>query len=212
MRTQRARARRLLAALAACSALAAANAPRFEAPAPGSYELPPIRQLSPHTLVDTQGREVPVLALAPGEAAIVSFVYLACPDYCPLATAVMQRLDRTLAQDAQLAGRVELVSVSFDPANDTPEKLRAQAEAIAPRGRWRFLTARDVASIAPVLADFGQDAVRLRAANSEPSGRIRHVLKLFLVDADGRVRNIYSTGMLDERLVVADLLTLLEKR
>jgi hypothetical protein len=60
-----------------------------------------------------------------------------------------------------------------------------------------------------VLADFGQDAVRLRAANGDTTGRIRHVLKVFLVDAGGRIRNVYSTGMLDERLVLADLLTVL---
>jgi cytochrome oxidase Cu insertion factor (SCO1/SenC/PrrC family) len=201
--------RRLGPALAAAASLAAADAPRFEPPAPGSYELPPIRQLQPHTLLDASGREAPVVALGAGEAALVSFIYLSCPDHCPLATATMQRLDRVLARDAALAGRVELVTVSFDPANDTPERLRAQAEALAPKGRWRFLTARDASEIAPVLADFGQDAVRLRAANGDTTGRIRHVLKVFLVDAEGRVRNVYSTGMLDERLVVADLVTLL---
>jgi hypothetical protein len=35
------------------------------------------------------------------------------------------------------------------------------------------------------------------------------VLKIFLVDDAGRVRNIYSTGFLDVRLLLADLETLL---
>ena len=47
----------------------------------------------------------------------------------------------------------------------------------------------------------------------EPGGaapdRLRHVLKLFLVDANGAVRNIYSTGFLDLRLLLNDLETVL---
>jgi hypothetical protein len=38
---------------------------------------------------------------------------------------------------------------------------------------------------------------------------LRHVLKVFVIDADGAVRQIYSTGFLDTRLVLADLRTLL---
>ena len=42
-----------------------------------------------------------------------------------------------------------------------------------------------------------------------PAERIAHVLKVFLVDGEGRVRNIYSTGFLDLRLLLADLETVL---
>ena len=36
-----------------------------------------------------------------------------------------------------------------------------------------------------------------------------HILRVFLIDPDKRIRNIYSTGMLDPRLVVTDVRTLL---
>jgi len=188
--------RRLALAVLAGLALGASEA-RFEAPAPGSYELPPILTVSEHALLDEQGRETKLLGTAPGEAALVSFVYLSCPDACPAATAALARLDALLAERPALARRVQLVTVSFDPANDPPARLAALRASLAPRGRWRFATAVSEAAIAPVLADFGQDA--------SPS----HVLKIFLVDDTGRVRNIYSTGFLDVRLLLVDLETLL---
>lgn len=181
--------------------------PRFEPPAPGSYLLPPIDRIAPHMLVGSSGAAQPLVALERGELALISFVYLQCNEACPLSTALLHRLDRMLAQDAVLAGRVELVTVSFDPRRDTPAAMAALRERMAPRGRWRFLTARDDDALRSVLADFGQDAVWIPGSGDAPEA-LRHVLKVFLVDAGGRVRQIYSTGYLDERLVLADLRTL----
>jgi cytochrome oxidase Cu insertion factor (SCO1/SenC/PrrC family) len=90
--------------------------------------------------------------------------------------------------------------VSFDPTRDPPARMAALRASLAPRGRWRFATTGSEAAIAPVLADFGQD------------GAPSHVLKIFLVDADRRIRNIYSTGFLDVRLMLADLETILAAR
>ena len=101
-----------------------------------------------------------------------------------------------------------LVTVSFDPPRDTPEKMRALRAALAPRGRWRFLTAENEQALRPVLADFGQDAVRIADEANAPDS-LRHVLKVFVVDATGAIRQIYSTDFLDPRLVLADLRTLL---
>jgi cytochrome oxidase Cu insertion factor (SCO1/SenC/PrrC family) len=192
-------------ALLACAWLAAP--PRFEPPPPGSYELPPFGRVGPHELLGTGGAPEPLLDLRPGEAAVVSFVYLDCPDACPLATAALQRLDRALAERGALGARASLVTVSFDPARDTPERLAALRRSLAPRGRWRFLTAASADALAPVLAEFGQDAVRAEGA---AGGRVEgHVLKVFLVDARGRIRNAYSTGFLDPRILLNDVLTVL---
>jgi protein SCO1 len=179
---------------------------RFEAPAAGSYELPPITRVAEHALLDETGAPAPLLAWQPGEATLVSFVYLACPDACPTATATFAALDAELATRPALGRRVQLVTVSFDPARDTPERMAALRRALAPRGRWRFATAASPAALEPVLADFGQDALPL---TDEPAERIAHVLKVFLVDGEGRVRNVYSSGFLDVRLLLADLETVL---
>lgn len=184
----------------------AAAGPRFEAPPAGSYELPPIRRVGEHALLDEAGQAAPLLAWKPGEASLVSFVYLSCPDACPTATATLAALDAKLAERPALARRVRLVTVSFDPARDTPERMAALRRALAPRGRWHFATARSFAALEPVLDDFGQDAAPLP---DDPVERIAHVLKVFLVDGEGRVRNVYSSGFLDVRLLLADLETVL---
>jgi cytochrome oxidase Cu insertion factor (SCO1/SenC/PrrC family) len=155
--------------------------------------------------------EAPLLRLKRGELALISFVYLQCGETCPLATAMLHRLDGELAQDPALAQRVELVTVSFDPQRDTPQQMRALRERLAPRGRWRFLTAASASALRPVLADFGQDAVWIPGGENAPDS-LRHVLKVFVVDSEGAVRQIYSTGFLDVRLVLADLRTLLLAR
>ncbi len=141
----------------------------------------------------------------------MSFVYLSCNEACPLSTALLHQLDRALAQRPEIGARVELVTVSFDPRRDPPPAMAALRTRMAPRGRWRFLTARDAAALRPVLSDFGQDAVWIPGEGDAPD-TLRHVLKVFLVDARGDIRQIYSTGFLDVRLVLADLETLLQTK
>ena len=185
-------------------------APRFEAPPPGSYELPPIDRVHEHQLTGSDGAPAPLLGLARDEVALVSFVYLSCGEACPLATATLHRIDRELAGDPELAAHVTLVTVSFDPARDTPARMRELETSLAPKGRWRFLTSANRAALEPVLEDFGQDAVWIPGPETaEAPDRLRHVLKVFLVDAQRRVRNIYSTGLMDIRLVLNDVRTLL---
>ena len=195
---------------AAPAAPAPDAAPRFEPPEPGSYALPPLATLERYTLLDPEGRPAPLLELAPGEVAFVSFVYLSCTDACPAATATLQRLDRRAAADPRLAGRVELVTVSFDPARDDPAAMARFREQLAHRGSWRFLTAADAAGIAPVLRAFGQDVTPRLMDEGHAGGRLRHVLKVFLVDDARRIRNVYSTGFLDPRVLVNDALTVLD--
>jgi protein SCO1/2 len=80
---------------------------------------------------------------------------------------------------------------------------------MSPRGDWRFFTAPSDAALEPVLRDFDQDALRVVTEAGEETSQIQHVLKVFLVDGRGDVRNIYSTGFLDERLLLNDIETVL---
>jgi cytochrome oxidase Cu insertion factor (SCO1/SenC/PrrC family) len=188
-----------------------ASEPRFEPPAPGSYELPAIDRVREHDVLGVDGQPTRLLGLEPGEAAVVSFVYLSCSDACPMATSTLMRLDRELAKDPALVQRTRLVTASFDPERDTPKRMRSLREHVDPRSRWSFVTVGSAEAIQPVLDDFGQDAVRIPAGEDVPvSGVLRHVLKVFLVDELGDVRNIYSTDYLDVRLVLNDLRTILD--
>jgi len=178
----------------------------------GSYELPVIDRVGHYELLDASGERVPLLDIGPGNCAVVSFVYASCPDAggCPLVLASLRRMDRTLAEKPDLASHVQLVTVSFDPVNDTPERLATLRDHLKPIGEWHFRTAASDREIRPVLDDFGQDALRLVSAEDGSSlGVIRHIAKVFLVDSDHAIRNIYSTGFLDPEILLRDIETLL---
>jgi cytochrome c peroxidase len=189
--------------------------PAYEPPSPGSYELPPIRRLHDHSLVDSAGRDTTLDQVIDGRIAVVSFVYGTCGERagCPLATAVLHRLDRRLTSDPNRKGRVALVSISFDPARDTPARLTEREKMAEPGSTWRFVTARDEAALQPILDDFGQSISKLHRSDGSWTGQYRHVLKVYLLDRRRQVRNIYSVGMLNPDLLWNDIETLnLEKR
>jgi cytochrome c peroxidase len=184
----------------------------YQLPEPGSYELPVIDRVGRYELLNASGERVPLLDIEPGECAVVSFVYASCPDVggCPLVLASLRRMDRTLASKSDLASRVQVVTVSFDPVNDTPERLAILRDHLKPIGKWHFRTAESDREIRPVLDDYGQDALRLVAAEDGKSlGVIRHIAKVFLVDSDYAIRNIYSTGFLNHDILLRDIETLL---
>ena len=178
--------------------------------APGSYTLPTIRTVQDHPLLDTEGKPTTLFAATRGRLAVVAFVYLACVEAggCPVSHAVQHGLDRALAADPALAKRVTLVTVSFDPERDTPEQMAAQRKLHDPRSDWRFFATRGSTELDGLLADFDQPVAKLRYEDGVWSGLYRHVLKVFLVDGKRRVRAIYSTGFLNQALVLNDLRTL----
>jgi cytochrome oxidase Cu insertion factor (SCO1/SenC/PrrC family) len=182
---------------------------RYALPTPGSYELPPIAHVGDAQLVAAGGAPAPLLGLAPDQVALISFVYTSCPAGCPAATATLQRIDRLVARDPALAGHVRLVTVSFDPERDTPERMAKLRDELRPAGDWRFLTARSRDAIDPVLAAFGQDVLPLVDDRGEGVGLFRHVLKVFLVDGRGAIRNVYSSGLMEPELVLVDARTVL---
>ena len=188
--------------------------PDYDPPAPGSYELPPIDSLHDHAVIDSTGAERSLLDVKKGRLAVLALVYTSCPEPsgCPLAGAVLQRLDRELAKDRSLAAQVRLLSLSFDPERDTVEHLAKVRALYAPRTDWIFLTTPDEAALRPILDDLGQQVAKLRREDGTWTGLFRHVLKVYLLDEENRVRNIYSAGFLHAELVLADLRTLLMER
>src|SRR5207253_7838596 len=115
------------------------------------------------------------------------------------------------SQDPALAKGMRLISMSFDPSIDTAERMAAYA-AQADRGSsaasWRFLTTRSKVELQPILEAYGQRVDRKKNL-LDPTGPLNHTLRVFLIDRDGNIRNIYSSETLDPRLVLADVRTLM---
>jgi cytochrome oxidase Cu insertion factor (SCO1/SenC/PrrC family) len=79
--------------------------------------------------------------------------------------------------------------------------------------RWYFLTTRSARELQPLVEGFGQDVrVTVDRANGRPRRELSHVLKVFLIDPDGFVREIYSSTFLHPRTVLNDVETLLIER
>ena len=184
--------------------------PQFTPPPPGTYQLPPIDTVTDHVLLDSTGKQVRLFELITDRISVVSFMYTSCADVggCPLAAAVLQRVDRLLSKRPNLANKVRLLSVSFDPERDTPARLAEVRTALQPQTQWRFLTGSTSAALQPVLADFNQSVAKLHHPDGTWSGLFRHVLKVFLLDAQHQVRNIYSLGFFNPQLVLNDIETL----
>jgi len=188
--------------------------PSFTPPPAGSYELPPIKRVPGFVLRDSAGHSVNTQSVTGGKVAVVSFIYTACPERlgCPLASQALQSL-QTRVKDEGLTGRVALLSISFDASRDTPATLAKYAHVYGADGRlWRFMTAPSGRVLEDMLESYGQDRAPVYDERGRFTGRYRHVLKVFLVDRDGYIRNVYSAGFLVADLVVNDIKTVLTER
>ena len=190
---------------------------QFTAPAAGSYALQVIQQ-APHGLVlDSDGRAYSLDHFTKGKITLFSFIYTYCTDPigCPLAFATFHGLrDRLLAVPDQ-ARRVRFVSLSFDPVNDTPEAMRRYAGNLADGAsplHWSFLTTRSADGLRPIIDGLGQNVQVQRDIKGRPSRFYNHMLKVFLLDARGRVREIYSTAFLQPDVMLNDIRTLMMER
>jgi protein SCO1 len=191
-----------------------ATAPRteFTPPSPGSYELQKIQRVSDALLLDSTGRNVSLSALTQGKITLLTFFYTYCVDPlgCPFAHTTLANLRDRVRSDPALAGRVRFVSVSLDPTHDTPAAIASYGQefTIDPKFEWRFVTARRVAELLPVLDDFGQDVSVDVDENGRATRTLHHMLKMFLIDARGEVREIYSLAFLQPQVMFNDIKTL----
>jgi len=185
----------------------------YEPPAPGSYQLPVIKLAADGALLYSASRPVRLKDLTRGRITVLSFIYTRCTavDACPSATGVLNELHELSTSDRVLSKSMRLVSMSFDPEHDTPERLAAYAQFSKSRpaaAEWSFVTAPSREALEPILKAYDQ-AVDRKTSPADPRGPLNHTLRVYLIDSEGRIRNIYSSGTLDVRLVLADVRTLL---
>ena len=183
----------------------------FVPPAPGSYTLHPIMRAPRGAVVDLEGRSRRLTELTTGKITLLTFVYTRCADAwgCPLAYRVFDAVGDAVERSPTLRSRVRLVTLSFDPGHDTPAVMRQYAGEQAARGvEWHFLTTRSPRALAPLLQGFGQDVRVAGGERPDEPAPLSHVLKVFLIDPRGVVREIYSTAYLYPEVVIADIETL----
>ena len=149
-------------------------------------------------LTDARGETARLHDFA-GKALAISFIYLRCPlpTYCPLTNHNFQAA-QALLERLGIRAQTHFLSVSLDPANDTPARLAdfAQAQEADPRV-WTFATAREDA-----LHKLG-DAVGLEFQRN--GSGINHNLRTVVVDARGRLRRVFRGNTWTPQELAAEL-------
>jgi protein SCO1/2 len=125
-----------------------------------------------------------------GKVLAVAFTYTRCPlpEFCPRMDQNFKNVQTSVLADAGLRDRVALLSVSFDPAFDTPAILDAHASHAGADPRvWHFATGQQQ-EIDAFAARLGVSIIR---EPSNPSD-ITHNLRTAVIDSSGRLQTILN--------------------
>jgi protein SCO1/2 len=141
-----------------------------------------------------------------GKELLITFIYTRCPlpDFCPRVTHNFADINRQLASSPALQQKTHLLCVSFDPDNDTPERLRAYgatyigSDANSAFSHWDFAVPAK-----PELAKMAQYFdVGITLADDQS---ITHTLSTTLIGADGKVVRFYPGNDWTVGEVLADV-------
>lgn len=110
-------------------------------PAPAGSDLSELReQIKGVELINQDGKKVKFYEdLVEGKVVAINFIFTSCPAIGPVLGASFAKLQNLLGE--RLGTGVNLISISVDPVNDTPERLKAWgAQFGATNPGWNFLT------------------------------------------------------------------------
>lgn len=190
-------------------------------PKPGTYTLHKIFPVPENNVLDTKGKLQPISKYTKGKITLLTFFYQRCSDIngCPYAMGLFHKVKNKLEQNEKMVDSVRFVHISFDPDRDTPmmmaglEKRNASINVNKKNIEWDYLTTESVDKLMPLIDGFGQNVdINMNPVTGDKSLNYSHVLKVFLIDEEGFVREIYSTSYLSAEMLLNDIETLsLEK-
>lgn len=151
------------------------------------------------------GKEVPDFALTnqdgqkisikdfKGQVLAITFIYSRCPlaDYCIRMSTNFSDMAKELNQEVGPKSRFALLSISFDPEHDTPEKLRSyglgyMGKGATSLGVWQLAVGKD-AEVRKIADFFG-----LRyEVDANDKTQINHSLRTAIISRDGKVVKIF---------------------
>jgi protein SCO1 len=152
-------------------------------PSPGD-EVPDFK------LVNQSGKSVSLHQYR-GQTLLLTLIYTRCPfpDFCPRVSHQFAEIDKQVRADPARFGKTHLLSISFDPAHDTPRVLReygfscSGSKDPALFAHWEF-AAIPKAEL-PSFADY------FALTYEEDGGLITHSLSTAVISADGKIFRWY---------------------
>ncbi len=140
------------------------------------------------SFIERSGRRVTLSDLK-GKVWMINFIYTNCPDTCPVQSAQIKQIQDEFMGEKDL----RLVSITVDPARDTPEVLSEYARRFhADPERWLFLTGEKQS-----IYTFAQEGFRLGAAElphekrPESGATHTHSPRFVLIDREAQIRGYY---------------------
>jgi protein SCO1/2 len=172
------------------------------APASSGFELlKPGEAVPDTTFVDQDGKSRSFASFK-GSTLLITFIYTKCPmpTFCPMMDRNFAAVQAKLKSNPALKN-VHLVSVSFDPATDTPPVLKKHAASLgADLSRWTFLTG-DRDEIDQFAMRFG---IAITREMDDPTN-ITHNLRTAIVDAKGALAKAYTGNEWTPDQAITDL-------
>lgn len=156
------------------------------------YHVPELGDKVPDFTMRNQDGQLIHLNQYRGKAVLITFIYTRCPlpNFCPLVTRNFATIEKQLAVDPKLYGMTHLLSVSFDPDHDTPERLRAYgAQYIGSSTKNVFAHWDFAAPQKPVVGEMAKYFDVGITAGADDT--INHTLSTTLIGRDGKVVRFY---------------------
>ena len=188
----------------------------FTPPEVGTYELPRLKKAGSGEILLSNGDKANLDEFIGDKAVLLSFVYTSCSDVngCPLTTFVMHKMNKTLKDHPAMNDDIRLITLSFDPERDTPDVMKSYGEDFKKDGavEWVFATTHSQEQLDPILDDYGQFVFKTVEKEGDTEKiNFAHVLKSFLIDKQGYIRNIYSVSYLHPHIILNDIKTILKE-
>jgi protein SCO1/2 len=137
-----------------------------------------------------------------GQALAFTFFFTRCPypNFCPYVSHGFEETQKKLMAMTNAPANWHLISISFDPENDTPATLKAYADLrdFDP-ARWDFVTG-DLADLTAFGNQFGE------YFGHDGAGGINHNLRTVVVDARGHIQRIIQGNTWTSDELVAEIL------
>ena len=104
-----------------------------------NYAVPPVQ------LIRDNGKRVSLQQeLDDGRPVVMNFIFTTCATTCPLSSQTFASFQRKLGSER---GKVHMVSISIDPEQDTPARLRQYAKKFGAGPQWQHYTGTMQASL-----------------------------------------------------------------
>ncbi len=149
-----------------------------------------------------------------GKALAITFIYSQCPlpEFCILMSKNFSDAANSIATDAELKDKMRLLSISFDPARDTPEKLKSYGIGYLGKNSkaldftvWQLAVGKD--EEIRKIADFA--GLRYEV-DKEDKTQFNHSLRTLIVSPDGKVSKVLKGNDWNPDDLIGELKSTLE--